>query len=155
MLSRQTIVFSSQKKNLRRIIAIALTVMGIVVGAFALHSIAGSHSNSIHPAADATQLPVVQEASFFPAATATVSIVGWADRTLTQANPDWDPSAGCAILIAVCGVLAVLVALVFVTRWPSLTYRLKASGRHLTELILDAQSHASAPSLTLLSISRI
>jgi len=147
--------FSSQTENLRRVIAISLAVMGILFGAFGLHSMGAPHTDSIHPAANATQLPAVQGTITSATVSATVAAAGWTGSPTAQADGNWGSSMGFAILVVVCGILAILVALLALTRTPSLFSRLRDSAHHIIQLIPDARGHAFAPSLALLSISRI
>lgn len=155
MILHPATVFSSPMQALRRMVAIFLAVLAIGVGAFALHPIAGTHSASIPSIADATELATAQGTLAMTANNATVSTAGWIGPVSTVAACDSRCAVDCAVLVAGCGILAVLVALVFLTRYPALFTRLKDSGRRIRQLIPEAQGHVYLPSLTFLSISRI
>lgn len=155
MLLRPATALSSQMQALRRMVAIFLAVLAIGVGAFALHPMSGTHSAAIPPVADATELSTTQGTLAVSANNATVSTAGWIGPVSTVAACDSRCAVDCAVLIAGCGILAVLVVLVFLTRYPALFTRLRDSGRRIRQLIPEAQGHVYLPSLTFLSISRI
>jgi hypothetical protein len=150
----------AQFGDLRRVLVVVLAVTAILVGLFSLHNMAEMPPGLGASEAHATPSVAVEGSAGNLAVTAVAGSATSASTNLFGLTSpgvacDSGCAVGCALMVAGCSILLILVVLVFLTRYPASFTRLRDSGRHLLELIPEARGHAYAPSLTLLSISRI
>jgi hypothetical protein len=145
---------------LRRVCVVVLAVTAIMVGLFSLHSMADMNLDLETSETNASQSVAVEGTAVSLAGTAVAGIATAASTSVfglpsPGAACDSGCAVGCVLISAGCSVLFILVVLVFLTRYPAIFTRRRDSGRRVLGLISEARGHAYAPSLTLLSISRI
>ena len=148
-------VVSSLSTPLTRAVVVVLTLVSLLLGVFAMHSMMGSHSDAslsaghTHAQTDAHADPVA-------ASTGGMALAAGADHGAVVPMVPCDESCamGCALMAATCVIVFFLASLILLARVPALFARVLDAGPRLARLVPRARFHVYLPSLTVLSISR-
>lgn len=150
-----TIRAGSSLRALRRILIVSLALGAVLVGIFALHSMAAS-STAVSAVAlgssQYTELGDVAATDQGALPAASLQQEGAAFPLLVCAQ---NCEMGCALIAMTCLLLVVLFSMLFFARYPAFLHRLLDSSRRAILGIPVARNHIYLPSLTVLSISRI
>lgn len=147
----------------RRVFVVVVAIGAILMGLFALHSMAGSHGGSAASSAvvslshEHVDTAATSIAATSGAATVTAVVVASAAfiaATGPVAECDTNCVMDCVGMALACLALAIVTAMGLLARSPALFHRLIERGRSMTGHVVNVKNHVYLPSLTVLSISR-
>lgn len=140
-----------------RALMVALTLMAVLIGVVAMHSMMGGHNGADASGSHAHGASPHEDTmtSMTAAGASAARGAGTDDRAELPLIPCTDGCASCALMAAATCVIVFLVAgLLFVARAPAVFARVLEAGPRVIPPPPRALLHLSAPSLTVLSISR-
>jgi len=147
-------VRTSSVQALRQVFIVSLVVGSVLIGLLALHSMAGSHGGVPAAALGSAEQTHSGNEILVGAGVPVAASFQQEKVTLPLLLCDQGCQAGCALIAVTCLLLVILVAMVFLARYPALFHRLIDRGRRIIQRIPEARNHIYLPSLTVLSISR-
>ncbi|WP_123734121.1 hypothetical protein [Rathayibacter sp. PhB152] len=147
-------VVSSLSTPLTRAVVVVLTLVSLLLGVFAMHSMMGSHADASVSAGHAhTQSDHVDPVADPSGGMALAAGAGHG-AVVPMVPCDDSCLMGCALMAATCVIVFVLASLILLARVPAMFARVLDAGPRLARLVPRARFHVYLPSLTVLSISR-
>lgn len=150
-----TLRAGSSLRALRRILIVTLALGAVLVGIFALHSMAASSTAVTAVTLGSSPYTEPGNVAATDRGVAQVASLQQEGAALPLLVCAQNCELGCAFIAMTCLLLVVLAAIFFPARYASFFHRLLNSSRRAIQGIPAARNHIYLPSLTILSISRI
>ena len=150
-----TLRAGSSLRTLQRILIVSLALGAVLVGIFALHSMAASSTAVSAVTLGSSQYTELGDVAATDRGAVPMVSLQQEGAVLPLFACAQNCELGCAFIAMTCLLLVVLVALFFLARYASFFHRLLDSSRRAIQGIPVARNHIYLPSLTVLSISRI